>query len=375
MVFLLIALSAPPDFHPQLLGVDLHESCAVGDIDQDGRPDVAAGRHWFRNGEWVARPLRQVEDRNGYSMSNSDFLIDCDADGDLDLLSGNYFDGRVTWHENPGPGEVYGGGLWTEHLLFDTEQTTNELNELVDIDRDGRPEWVANQWVATKPLLLWRLSVDGNGALTGAERYQVTPDSSDGDPVNGHGLGFGDITGDGQPELIVRSGWYEYQDSPFQGDDWTFHPDWDEHFSLPILVGQFAGDDSPDLLFGTPHDYGVNLWIGKGRPREFERTVVDASFSQAHAVHLADIDGDGADELITGKRVRAHNGKDPGADDPPQIVYFDLDALDDGPRVIERGRVGIGLKIESADLDADGDIDLVVNGKGGLFVLWNGGAE
>ena len=77
-------------------------------------------------------------------------------------------------------------------------------------------------------------------------------------------------------------------------------------------------------------------------------------------------------ELITGKRVRAHNGKDPGAGDPPVICYFTMD--DDAKferHVIHRGQAGIGLQIRSGDLDNDGDIDLVFAGKDGTEIFFN----
>ena len=377
MIALAFLLSAPPTFEVQTLAVDLHENCAVGDVDGDGRLDVAAGRNWYRNGEWVPRPIRDIPNKNGYSFSNSDFLLDCDADGDLDLLAGNYFDGEVAWWENPGGEEVLRGSLWTKHILGDTGQNTNELNVLEDIDGDGKPEWIATQWVANKPLLVWRLSSDAAGRLTGIEEHRISGDDVPDGKGNGHGYGFGDLNGDGLADLLVSTGWYEQPaDGPWSGP-WSFHEDLGVPFSLPVLIDDMTGDGQNDLLFGTPHNYGVELWtndgVGEDGRLKLTKRTLDKSFSQAHAVHLADIDGDGQNELITGKRVRAHNGNDPGGTDPPQVVYFDLDALEAGPRVIERGSVGIGLAIRSADLDADGDVDLIVAGKDGTQILWNGG--
>ena len=64
-------------------------------------------------------------------------------------------------------------------------------------------------------------------------------------------------------------------------------------------------DEINDLIWGNPHDYGVFVWLGQGADAEgkltFQQVALDESFSQAHAIHLADLDGDGQDELITGK--------------------------------------------------------------------------
>jgi hypothetical protein len=81
---------------------------------------------------------------------------------------------------------------------------------------------------------------------------------------------------------------------------------------------------------------------------------------------------DGVDELITGKRVYGHNGRDPGADDIPVVMYYtwDKEFKNFGKYVAAKG-AGIGLHIVTADLDADGDIEIVVPGKEGTQILWN----
>ena len=78
------------------------------------------------------------------------------------------------------------------------------------------------------------------------------------------------------------------------------------------------------------------------------------------------------DELITGKRVYGHNGRDPGADDIPVVMYYtwDKEFKNFGKYVAAKG-AGIGLHIVTADLDADGDLEIVVPGKEGTQILWN----
>ena len=101
--------------------------------------------------------------------------------------------------------------------------------------------------------------------------------------------------------------------------------------------------------------------------------MIDDSFSQPHALAFADLDGDGRDELITGKRVRAHNGRDPGGTQPPLVCYYTWKpgTTDFSRHVINEGSVGIGLQIRTADLDADGDVDIVLAGKEGTQILFN----
>ena len=57
------------------------------------------------------------------------------------------------------------------------------------------------------------------------------------------------------------------------------------------------------------------------KPEENPQGVV---FSQPHAQALVDVDRDGLPDLVTGKRYYAHNGRDPGENDPPEIAWYEL---------------------------------------------------
>ena len=87
--------------------------------------------------------------------------------------------------------------------------------------------------------------------------------------------------------------------------------------------GDINNDGREDLLTG--HDYGL-FWrestgLKNGKFTWNER-LIDKPYSQPHALHLADLTGD-EEELISGKRVRAHNGKNPGGNEPPCIHYYE----------------------------------------------------
>lgn len=193
----------------------------------------------------------------------------------------------------------------------------------------------------------------------------------------GHGIGFGDLNNDGRSDILVGTGWYERPASDELTQRWNFHPVWDIQGACPMIVHDVDGDGISDVIVSNAHNFGIHLWrgLGKGDDGElqFEEKLIDDSFSQAHCLHLADLDGDGQKEIITGKRVRAHNGGDPGASEPPIIRYYVWNAKTKAynAHTINRGEVGIGLQIRTADLDSDGDLDIVVAGKDGTQILFS----
>ena len=141
------------------------------------------------------------------------------------------------------------------------------------------------------------------------------------------------------------------------------------------------GDGLADLIVGQAHDYGLHWWeqgTDKSGARTWTRHDIDTTASQYHDLQLADIDGDGEVELVTGKRYRAHCGNDPGADDPIGVYYFKIKGgqfekhvIDYGPASVASG-AGIYFWIE--DIDGSGTLDIVAPGKDGLYLFKNLGA-
>ncbi|MFW6114458.1 MAG: FG-GAP repeat domain-containing protein [bacterium] len=384
-VFVRVSTAAHPvEFEVRLLSVDANEGCDVADFDQDGKLDVIAGRNWYRNGEWVPRPVRGIEDWNGYVRSNGDWAYDCNGDNFPDVIAMDFTAGEVYWYENPGPKGLKLGHLWTPHLLGDTKQKNNEACYLIDLVGDGTPEWHANQWNKRNPMLMWTLEseqeeveVKQGGKTKKVTRQMPTIQKHVIGEVNGHGVGFGDINNDGREDIVFGLGWYERPAGDPLEQEWVYHDDWELHGSCPMLIYDVDGDNINDLVWSNSHDYGIYLWRGTGKDADgnltFEEQTIDKSFSQAHCLQRADLNGDGRKELITGKRVLAHNGGDPGSDEPPIMRYYVWDAESGSfdAYTINEGEVGAGLQIRTADLDADGDVDIVVAGKDGTQILFN----
>ncbi len=359
-----------------MLALDANEGIAAGDVDGDGKTDLVAGRYWFSATDWAARPLRQIDDWNGYVQSNGDYLFDVNQDGRPDVIAGSFVPTEVYWYENPGPEGLRLGRIWQKHLLVDTKNSQNEAQLFEDIDGDGMPEWIVNSWAKDAPTFVWRLqrkNADSEKSETGAA-FDLIPHRLN-EKGNTHGMGIGDLNSDGRLDIVTGKGWYEQPASHPWDSEWKFHENWNLHSSIPMLVVDLDQDGDSDLIYGNGHAFGL-MWLeNKGTEEsgkiQFEEHEIDKQYSQPHTLAWADIDSDGAAELITGKRYFAHNGNDPGGREMPCLYYYDWDPKSKtfSRCTIEEGHVGCGLQIVTQKLNGDEKIDIAVAGKSGTYLL------
>jgi hypothetical protein len=340
------------------------ESCEVADFNGDGKPDIVAGAFIYLAPDWKPLKFRDVEgsvdnEGKGYYWDFMNTPIDVDGDGKMDLVVGEWR-GDTAWFKNDG----CTGKPWKRTLIEHKENV--ECGDLWDIDGKGK----VNAVFPVRQSTAWYES----GLLPDGSRGLVKHVVSD--EQRAHGGGVGDVNGDGRPDILRPDCWYEAPADPRKGK-WISHPialggpKGTVDHTPQILVYDVNGDGLNDIITSSAHKYGI-FWyeqVRDGDKVSWKQHTIDDTWTQAHSLTLADIDGDGVLELVTGKRFQAHNGGDPEESSPLGVYYYHLTR---GPNpkwtkhiVSYSAGIGSGMNVPVVDLNGDGKLDIVVTGKWG----------
>lgn len=353
---------SPLVFEKVEIASESYESVGVFDVDNDSILDIVSGAYWyegphFQNRHYIGSAKRYGE----YYDDFSTIPLDVNGDGYLDFVTGGWFGKELIWKENP-----MDGSEWKEHVI--AKPGNVETARSWDIDGDGVVEIIPN--TPNDSLVVYRLILDGTGKGTGKFiAHAITG-------KHGHGLGFGDINGDGRVDVLVHNGWLEAPEN-FFGEEWEFHQEFElGTASVPMIVTDVNKDGLADLIVGQGHDYGLDWYEQvKGKPSKWIKHQIDPFNSQYHTMLWEDMDQDGQEELVTGKRYRAHNGKDPGGMDAAGLYYFKWTGDGFSKQVIDYGPYGIGkgtgVFFTIIDINTSGKKDIVVAGKDGLSIYYN----
>jgi hypothetical protein len=343
------------------------EGTTVGDINKDGKLDIIAGAKWFEAPDWKVHEIwkhKKFDYTKGYSDSFLNYAMDVNEDGWLDLICFDFPGKEVYWFENPAGVET----TWKRNLIDSI--ASNESPMCVDIDSDGKKDLVFGNEKTGQ--MAWFSSVVKAKKVTW-KKTAISEANAKGVGMFSHGLGWGDINGDGIKDVMIRGGWWEAP-RDMKASPWKFHEANLGESCSQMLTYDLDNDGDADVITSSAHAYG--LWwheqsLDKDKNIVFTTHTIDSTFSELHSIVLEDVNKDGLPDLITGKRFFSHQGRGPGGLEPAVLYWFEL--LKDGKqkpvwvRHLIDDTSGVGIQFVTEDLNKDGRLDIVIGNKNGVF--------
>jgi hypothetical protein len=354
------------------------EGASFGDVNGDGNTDLLAGPFWWSGPEFKKsnryRPGEAVPAKGYQHNSFQSWVIDINGDSRSDIFQiahdGKFHLDLYLQPEKPSQN-------WVKHRV--AAKIGNESPEMTDLTGDGNLELVA-----MKDGRFGFFSPNPKSPEKPWTFHSISPERTK-SPYY-HGLGFGDLNGDGRADVLEKEGWYEAPAEPLRAGNWNFHRyQFSPGGGAQMLVFDIDGDGDNDVVSSTAaHSWGL-AWFEnhkrEGRitfkkhsliPEDKSSGVGGVTFSQAHSLVTGDFNQDGLTDFATGKRYFAHNGNDPGANQPAVLYWFELVRDDNGARFIPHlldTNSGVGTQLAAGDVNGDGKTDLGVGNKKGVFIF------
>ena len=361
VLILLIApvASAQTTFSGQIVISNQVYGCRTvfsADLDGDGDNDVLSADPmedkiiWFENtdglGGFGPEQIITTNAANAISV----FVSDLDGDEDNDVLSADPSDDIVAWYENTdglgsfGPRQIISSGAAGAVSVFgadlDEDSDNDVLSALFSEDR-----------------IVWFENTDGLGSFG---PQQVITDSAYG----ASSVFSADIDGDGDNDVLSASAddwkiaWYENTDGLG-----TFGPQQvitgNASYAVSVFSADLDGDGDNDVLSASAGDDSIAWYMNLDGLGTFSSPIIiSANAENVSGVFSADLDDDGDNDVIaaatSGMEVTWYENNGAGSFGPAQIIMG--------------SPTGGAYSVYSADLDGDGDNDVL--SAGSTLIAW-----
>lgn len=322
------------------------QGVAVADFDVDGRPDIVSANsgsggltihYQTAANTFTRRDLAVPPQQNVVTVGD----FDRDGRPDIAAASTNSSDITVVLNQRSGMStDVYASGGGSPRGIV-----------AADLNRDGVLDLITgNRGTSTMQVLLG----EGDGRFAGAQGYAAGSGS--------RAVAYGDFDNDGRVDLVsanesaasvtVLSNTTLFPRAAFKFRRQMMGPGQDNSSSgEDIDVADFDHDGRLDAIVTGNH--GLHVRFGDGRSSS------PASFG-VNSLSAVDVNGDGHADIVT----LTHSS---GASNPSRIETFIGDGSGGFPQIRTTPTALVGVRMEVADFDRDGRIDLIMTGRTDWF--------
>ncbi len=336
-------------------------SVHVADLDGDGDPDVLSASSsddkvaWYENLGGAQFGAQQVITTDA-DKAGCVHAADLDGDGDLDVLSTSIGDDKLAWYEN------LGAGQFGPEQLLDTTPRDPRSVIAADLDGDGDADVLSASSAGAG--VTWYENL-GAGAFAASQAIDATLEQA-------YCVRAADLDGDGDADVLAAGlypgtlTWYENLGGGQFGARQVIDSVQGAYGAYYLSVDDLDGDGHPDVLWKANNSSGGSIrevrWYENDGAGQFQSyDVYRGSEYNPVCMTAADLDGDGAREVVWGGGdsvlVRHHNTGSGGSSrfDDEQVIS---------------DTVTFPIDVCAADLDGDGDADLVAAANLDDTIVW-----
>ncbi len=359
-------------------------SVAVADIDGDEDMDVLSASAVDNSIRWYEN-LRDVDGNVAFTdyiifssamEARSVAVADFDNDNDLDVVSASASDHTIRWYENKGKKvnemdeEVV---VFDDHIIYSSATGATAV-AVADVNKDGKMDVLSSSFSDNS--IRWYENKGRQVGEDGVERVVFDDHLIFGSATGARSVTTADINNDGYLDVLSVSyslfggsstvRWYQNDGmqnfSPHLIND-------DAGFPQSVAIADIDGDNNIDVLSGTTDNslrwYKNIESVENDGTRTFTEDVIfkrDSTLGSVTSVVAVDLDGDNDLDVLmsnSGDFVR----------------WYENTEMDGSVEFIEHtvstNIIDASSSVAIADIDDDGDIDVVSAGYGDATIRWH----